>query len=107
MGTMAQSKSLGHARAFAHREALPIPIVKDERFDQCSFFASTSSWCLEADGLIAGHGQHVGILVCFQPIPQVQIATINGISYDPGNEDLSLEDPFDHLLGQFWLCLEA
>src|SRR6266566_8642432 len=29
--------------AFAHWQALPIPIVKDDRFDQRGFFASASS----------------------------------------------------------------
>ena len=43
----------------------------------------------------------------FQPGTQVQIATVDRISHDPANGDLSLENPLDHLLSQFWLCLEA
>jgi hypothetical protein len=43
----------------------------------------------------------------FQPGTQVQIATVDRISHDPANGDLSLPNAFDHALGQFWLCLEA
>jgi hypothetical protein len=45
--------------------------------------------------------------MCFQPIPQVQITTVDRISHDPGNGDLSLPNAFDHALGQFWLCLKV
>src|SRR5258708_401962 len=34
---------------FAHGQVLPIPIVKDERSDQRSLFASPSGRCLESD----------------------------------------------------------
>src|SRR5205807_7562119 len=93
--------------AFAHRKPLPIAIREHERFDQRGFFASASSSCLEPNRLIASNRQHVGVPMRFQPGTQVQIATIDRISHDPGNGDLSLPNAFDHLYSQFWLRLEA
>src|SRR5258708_35901634 len=92
---------------FAHGQSLPIPIVNDDRFDQRSLFASPSGRRLESDRFIASHSHHVRIPMRLQPGTQVQIATVDRISHDPANGDLSLENPLDHLLSQFWLCLQA
>jgi len=43
----------------------------------------------------------------FQPETQVQIATVNRVSHDPGNGNLSVPYAFDHAPGQFRLGLEA
>src|SRR5258708_7211780 len=100
-------KEPGAFGTFAHGQALPVLLVKDECLDQRSLFASASGRCLESDRFIASHSHHVRIPMHFQPGTQIQIATIDCISHDPGNGDLSLPNAFDHALGQFWLCLEA
>ena len=47
--------------------------------------------------LITGNGQHIRVLMGFQPRTQVQIAALDRISDHPGNGNSSLPEAFDHL----------
>ena len=41
------------------------------------------------------------------PGAQIQVAAIDRICHHPGNGEVSVKDPCEHLDGQFWLGLEA
>jgi hypothetical protein len=73
----------GAFAAFAHRKALPIAIREYERLDQCRFFPPAAMRCLEGNRLIAGHSQHIGELMVFQPGAQVQVAAIDRYPLPP------------------------
>ena len=78
--------------SLTHREALPILFTQHKRFDQRSFFSSASSGGLEANRLIAGHGQDVGVLMLLPPGAQVQVAAIDRIGHDPLDRNRRLEE---------------
>jgi hypothetical protein len=63
-GPVEEPGSLG---SFAHRATLPILFAQHPGLDQGGFFSSAPVGCLKGDRLITGHGQHIGILVGFQP----------------------------------------
>jgi hypothetical protein len=82
--------------------------MQHEGFHFPHFHASACSLSREkADGFIAGHGQHVGILMGFQPGAQVQVAPIDAIGHRPRDGQLSLAKALQHLHGQFRFGLEA
>jgi hypothetical protein len=92
----------------AHREALPLLVLQQEGFHFPGFHPSASSLSShDPNGFITGDRQHVGRAMGLQPGAQVQVPAIHAISHHPGNGDLSLEDPLEHLHRQFRFGLEA
>jgi hypothetical protein len=61
----------------------------------------------DPDEFVAGNSQHIGIPMRVQKASQVQIPSIDRISYHPSDGDLSLPHALEHPSGQFRLGLEA
>src|SRR6266516_1161438 len=95
--------------SLAHREALPIPgVAQQERFHFPDLYPSAlpvrsryPNW------FITCYSQDVGISMFFQPDAQIQITPVDCISHHPRDRDLCLEDPLDHVQGQFTLGLKT
>jgi len=92
------SWSLG---AVTHRDPLPIIGVKRECLGLGHRHAFAALCGRYPHGFIAGNGQHVGVLMRFQPEAEVQIPSIDGISDHPGKRNLCVPQTLDHLSGQF------
>jgi len=101
-------KEPGTFGALTHRKALPLLLMQHERFHVAHFHAAALSVRgHDPNGFIAGHGQHIGIAMRFQPGAQIQVAPIDRISHDPGNGAARLLHTLEHLDCQFRLGLEA
>ncbi len=101
-------KEPGAFGALAHREALPILLMQQESFHFADCHPSALSVSSQdPNRFSAGHGQHIGIAMRFQPGAQVQVAPVDRIGHHPGDGEVSLEDPLHHLQRQFRLGLET
>jgi len=101
-------KQSGTFGPFAHREALPLVLLEQERWHVANVHLSTSSGRLhDPDCFVAGDSQHIGIPMRVQPGTQVQIPSIDRIRYHPRDGELSLPHALEHASGQFRLGLEA
>ena len=101
-------KEPGPFGALTHREALPVGLLQQQSGHLAHFHAAPDSVRgQDAHGFIAGHGQHIGIPLPFQPGAQVEIGTIDRIGHHPANGGAGLLHAPQHLDGQFGLGLET
>ena len=101
-------KQSGTFGSFAHREALPLVLLDQERWHVADLHLSASPGRLhDPDWFVAGDSQHIGIPLRLQPGAQVQITSIDRISYHPSDGDLGVAHALEHASGQFRFGLEA
>src|SRR5262249_21249037 len=82
-------------------------LIRDDGLNESSFDTSQPLVRLEGYWFITSDSQDVVILMGFEPVAQIQIASIDRISDDPIDGNGSSFNTLHHLNSEFWFCLET
>src|SRR5438876_1179818 len=108
-----QNRPIKHSRplgSLAHGEPMPVLFGYQNRLDFPGFCQQIAAVrALNADRIVAGDGQGIGITRLLKPGAQIHRAAIDGVSYHPGERQARLSGPLKHMQSQlpFGMKLES